>query len=143
MLKNVPPILSPRLLMVLARMGHGDEICIGDANFPGHTLGRRVIRMDGHGVPEILDAVLAMIPLDRHDEHSVLLMQVMPGDPVETPIWDRYKEIVARHDPRGAACFAEIERFAFYRRVREQSVAVVMSGEKALYANIILKKGVL
>ena len=143
MLKGIPAIISPELLMVLAEMGHGDEITIGDGNFPGNTFGRRVIRMDGHGVPEILDAILQLIPLDTYVNHPVALMQVTPGDPVETPIWDTYKEIIQKYDDRGATCIEEVERFAFYNRVKEHSTVVVMSGEKAVYANIILKKGVI
>lgn len=143
MLKGIPPILPPELLKALAEMGHTDELTIADANFPGHTYGRKVIRMDGHGVPEILDAILQLLPLDTYVEKPVALMAVVAGDTVQTPIWDTYKEIVARHDPRGAACFEEIDKWAFYERCRAQSSVVVMSGEKALYANIILKKGVL
>ncbi|MGI6690307.1 MAG: RbsD/FucU family protein [Christensenellales bacterium] len=143
MLKGIPAIISPELLMVLAEMGHGDEITIGDGNFPGNTFGRRVIRMDGHGVPEILDAILQLIPLDTYVNHPVALMQVTPGDPVKTPIWDTYKEIIQKYDDRGATCVEEVERFAFYNRVKEHSTVVVMSGEKAVYANVILKKGVI
>lgn len=143
MLKGVPAILPPELLKTLCEMGHGDEITIGDANFPGASLCSRVIRMDGHGVPEILDAILTLIPLDQYVKHPAALMQVVPGDPTETPIWETYKEIAARHEERGAACFEEVERFAFYDRVKEKSYAVIMSGEKATYANVILKKGVI
>ncbi|MGN0747066.1 MAG: RbsD/FucU family protein [Aristaeellaceae bacterium] len=143
MLKGVPAILPPELLKILCEMGHGDEITIGDANFPGASLCPRVIRMDGHGVPEILDAILQLIPMDQYVEHPAALMQVVPGDKTETPIWEVYKEILARHEDRGADCLEEVERFAFYDRVREKSYAVIMSGEKATYANIILKKGVI
>ena len=143
MLKGIPAIIPPELLMVLAEMGHGDEITIGDGNFPGNTFGRRVIRMDGHGVPEILDAILQLIPLDTYVNHPVALMQVTPGDPVKTPIWDTYKEIIQKYDDRGATCVEEVDRFAFYNRVKEHSTVVVMSGEKAVYANVILKKGVI
>ena len=143
MLKGIPAILPPELLKVLCEMGHGDEITIGDANFPGVSLCSRVIRMDGHGVPEILDAILQLIPLDQYVEHPAALMQVVPGDPTETPIWDTYRQIVSRHEERGAACFEEVERFAFYDRVKEKSYAVIMSGETATYANVILKKGVI
>ena len=99
--------------------------------------------MDGHSVPEILDAILTLIPLDQYVEHPAMLMQVMPGDPAETPIWETYRSILNRHEERGAQCLEEIERFVFYDRVKEKSCAVIMSGEKALYANIILKKGVI
>ena len=141
MLKGIPAILSPELLKVLCEMGHGDEITIGDANFPGAALCDRVIRMDGHGVPEILDAILQLIPLDQYVEHPAVLMQVIPGDKTETPIWETYKDILAKNEERGASCLEEVERFAFYDRVKEKSYAVIMSGEKATYANIILKKG--
>ena len=147
MLKNIPPIISPELLSVLNEMGHGDRICIGDGNFPGSSVasaeGAILLRADGHGVPEILDAVLTLIPLDQYVEHPAALMQVVPGDPTKTPIWETYKEILARHEDRGAACLEELERFAFYDRVKTKSYAVIMSGEKAKYANVILKKGVI
>ena len=143
MLKGIPKILPPELLKILSEMGHGDEITIGDANFPGASLCNRVIRMDGHGVPEILNAVLQLIPLDQYVEQPAALMQVVPGDPTETPIWNTYKEILAKYETRGASCLEEVERFAFYDRVKEKSYAVIMSGETATYANIILKKGVI
>lgn len=116
MLKGIPKILSPELLMVLAEMGHSDRLVIGDGNFPAESMGKDaiVIRMDGHGVPEILDAILQVFPLDTYVEHPVSLMEVMPGDPVETPIWETYKEIVRKHDPRGEKAIGTIERFAFY-----------------------------
>ena len=143
MLKGIPKIISPELLKILCEMGHGDELTIGDGNFPGHTNAKVEIRMDGHGVPEILDAILKIFPLDPYVEHPVMLMQKMAGDTVETPIWDTYKEIVAKYDDRGADAFTEIDRFEFYDRTREKSSVVIMSGESALYANVILKKGVI
>ena len=142
MLIGIPKIISPELLKILDEMGHGDELTIGDGNFPGHTNAKIEIRMDGHGVPEILEAILKIMPLDTYVEHPVMLMAKVPGDTVETPIWDTYKEIVTKHDKRGEACFEEIERSAFYDRTREKSSVVIMSGETALYANVILKKGV-
>ena len=143
MLKGIPKIISPELLKILCEMGHGDEITIGDGNFPGHTNAKVEIRMDGHNVPEILEAILKVMPLDTYVDHPVMLMAKVPGDTTETPIWDTYKEIVAKYDERGAECFGEIERGAFYDRTREQSSAVIMTSEAALYANIILKKGVI
>lgn len=142
MLKGIPSIISPELLKVLCEMGHTDELTIGDGNFPGHTYGKKVIRMDGHGVPEILDAILQLFPLDTYVDHPVTLMGVVRGDDVKTPIWDKYKEIVAKHDERGAACFEEIDKWDFYDRTKNHSSVVIMTGEKELYANIILKKGV-
>ena len=143
MLKNIPPILSPSLLKVLCEMGHSDRLVIADGNFPAESMGKDaiVIRCDGHGVPELLDAILTVFPLDTYVEKPVQLMQVMPGDPVETPIWDTYREIVAKHDPRGAAAIGETERFAFYEESR-RVYCIIATGETALYANIILQKGV-
>ena len=147
MLKGIPKILSPELLKVLCEMGHSDRLVIADGNFPSASVGKNaiVIRMDGHGVPEILDAICQVFPLDAYVEKPVNLMALMPQDEgkVATPIWDTYKEIVAKYDERGAACFGEIERGAFYDRTREQSSVVIMSSESALYANVILKKGVI
>ena len=143
MLKGISPLLTPELLKTIAEMGHGDELTIGDGNFPGHTNAKVEIRMDGHGVPEILEAILKVMPLDTYVDYPVMLMGKVPGDTVETPIWDTYKEIVAKYDKRGAECFGEIERGAFYDRTREKSCVVIMSSESALYANIILKKGVI
>lgn len=142
MLKGIPSIISPELLKILCEMGHTDELTIGDGNFPGHTYGKKVIRLDGHGVPEILDAILQMFPLDTYVDHPITLMGVVPGDDVKTPIWDKYKEIVAKHDERGAACFEEIDKWEFYDRTKNHSSVVIMTGESELYANIILKKGV-
>lgn len=142
MLKGIPAIISPELLKVLCEMGHTDELTIGDGNFPGHTYGKKVIHMDGHGVPEILDAILQIFPLDTYVDHPITLMGVVPGDDVKTPIWDQYKDIVAKHDKRGAECFEEIDKWKFYEKTKEHSAVVVMTSEKALYANIILKKGV-
>ncbi|MBE7010099.1 MAG: fucose isomerase [Ruminococcaceae bacterium] len=143
MLKGISPILSPELLKVLCEMGHSDTIVIGDGNFPAETMGKDaiVIRADGHGVPELLDAILQLFPLDEYVDKPVSLMQVMPGDNAETPIWDEYKKIVARYDKRGAEAFVEVERFAFYEKAKK-AYAIVASGETAIYANIILQKGV-
>lgn len=143
MLKGIPKIIPPELLKLLAEMGHTDELTIGDANFPGHTYGKRVIRMDGHSAAEVLDAILQLFPLDTYVDHPVTLMSVVPGDPVKTPIWDEYKKIVARYDARGAACFEEIDKWEFYKRTQEKSYVVIMTGERAQYANLILKKGVI
>lgn len=143
MLKGIPAILSPELLKVLCEMGHSDRIVIGDGNFPAETMGKnaKVIRCDGHGVPELLEAILKVFPLDTYVEKPVGLMEVMPGDTVETPIWDTYKEIIAKEDSRGSEAVGYIERFEFYRQAKE-CYAVIATGESALYANIILQKGV-
>ncbi|MBR3601623.1 MAG: fucose isomerase [Lachnospiraceae bacterium] len=143
MLKGIPKILSPELLKVLAEMGHSDRLVISDGNFPSESMGKDaiVIRMDGHGVPEVLDAILQVFPLDTYVEKPVNLMEVMPGDTVETPIWDTYKEIIAKHDARGAATVGNIERFAFYDEAKKV-YCIIATGESALYANIMLQKGV-
>ena len=143
MLKGIPKILSPELLKVLCEMGHGDRIVLGDGNFPAESMGKTaiVIRCDGHNVPELLDAILQVFPLDVYVEHPVSLMEVVPGDPVETPIWDVYKQIIAKHDPRGGDTVQNIERFAFYDAART-AYAIVATGESALYAIVMLQKGV-
>lgn len=145
MLKGIPKILSPGLLEVLAEMGHGDELVIADGNFPAASVARRLVRADGHGVPELLDAILGLFPLDSFVERPAALMAVVetPGKPAapEPPIWERYREIVRRHEP-SFADFELVERFAFYDRARA-AYAVLATGEGALYANIILKKGVI
>ena len=144
MLKGIPNILSPQLLKVLCEMGHSDRIVIADGNFPAESMGKNaiVIRCDGHGVPELLDAILQVFPLDTYVEKPVSLMEVMKGDNAKTPIWDTYKEIIAKHDERGADTVGTIERFAFYEEAKN-AYAVIATGESALYANIILKKGVI
>ena len=140
MLKGIPSILSPELLKVLMEMGHGDEIVISDGNFPAANYAQRLIRCDGHNIPELLEAILKFFPLDAYVDAPVALMQVVPGDNVETPIWEEYKKIVTKHEPDNNK-FENIERFAFYERSKK-AYAIVATGEKALYANIILKKGV-
>ena len=132
MLKGIPAILSPELLKVLCEMGHTDELTIGDGNFPGHTYGKKVIRLDGHGVPELLDAILQVFPLDTYVEKPVTLMSVVKGDTAKTPIWDTYKEIVSMHDIRGASCFEEIDKWEFYERTRDKSTVVIMTGATAI-----------
>lgn len=124
-------------------MGHSDRLVIADGNFPAESMGKDayVIRMDGHGVPEILEAVLQVFPLDTYVEHPVNLMEVMPGDPVETPIWSIYENLVTEADSRGAGAMGHIERFEFYGESRK-AYAIIATSEKALYANIILQKGV-
>lgn len=143
MLKGIPKILSPELLKVLCEMGHSDRIVIADGNFPAESMGKnaKVIRMDGHGVCEILEAVLQLFPLDTYVEHPVQLMEVMKGDPVETPIWEEYKKIVEKADSRGAEVIGQTERFAFYEEAKN-AYAIIATGESALYANIMLQKGV-
>ena len=142
MLKNIPAILSPELLKILCEMGHGDELILADGNFPAESVGKnaRVIRLDGHGVPEVLDAVLALIPLDKYTEKPAALMEVVPGDPIVPVIWDEYRAILAKHGENPDAG-ENMERFAFYERAKH-AYAIIATGEAAVYANILLKKGV-
>ena len=138
MLKHIPATLSPALVKALMEMGHGDEVVLADANFPGHGLGVPVLRADGVGVPALLDAVCTLLPLDHYAEHQYRLMATVRDDP--TPeIWAEYHRIIAGHDPE--AGFAEVERFDFYEQAKAAAL-VVITGETALYGNIILKKGV-
>ncbi|MWV46784.1 L-fucose mutarotase [Paenibacillus sp. HJL G12] len=140
MLKGISPLLSPELLKILAEMGHGDEIVFGDANFPAVSMAQRLVRADGHGIPELLEAVLELFPLNHYVTHPVMLMQVVPGDPVETPVWDVYRGLVDKVEE--GIDFAEIERSEFYERAKK-AYAVIATGEKALYGNVILSKGVI
>lgn len=140
MLKGIPGILSPELLKILMEMGHGDEIVIADGNFPRLGYPSRVIRLDGHGIPEILSAILQFMPLDSYVEHPVALMAVTPGDPYLPEIWDTYREIGKKFEKEGLR-ESSIPRFEFYDRT-VKSYAVVTTSEASLYANIILKKGV-
>lgn len=142
MLKLIPSILSPELVKVLMEMGHGDEIVLADGNFPAESVGANahVIRADGHGVNELLDAVLTLLPLDTYTEKPVGLMEVVPGDPCVPTIWEDYKATLQRH-AENPARIESIERFAFYERAKK-AYAIVATGETAIYANILLKKGV-
>ena len=144
MLKGIPKIISPELLKVLCEMGHGDRLVIADGNFPSASVGKDaiVIRADGHGCRELLDAILSLLPLDTYVDTPVELMAVMAGDKVETPIWDDYKQIVKEKDGRGAEAFGYIERFEFYQQAKT-AYAIVATSESALYANVMLRKGVI
>ena len=139
MLKGISPILSPELLKILMEMGHGDEITIADGNFPAASVGKRLVRLDGHGVCEVLEAILKLFPLDTYVEKPVALMSVVPGDNVDPVIWKDYERLINTYEGEKEIEF--IDRFGFYERAK-QSYCVVATGESALYANIILKKGV-
>lgn len=140
MLKNIPAILPPELLKILMEMGHGDELVIADGNFPSFAHPERVVRCDGHGIPPIMDAVLSLMPLDSYVEHPTIFMEVLPDDPYIPEIWDTYREIGSRYEEQGLREEA-IDKFAFYERA-QKAYALVTTGEAALYANVILKKGV-
>jgi L-fucose mutarotase len=140
-LKGIPPIISPELIKIMMEMGHSDEIVFADANFPAASMAQRIVRCDGHSIPALLEAVLTLFPLDTYVKHAVSIMEVVPGDLVKTPIWERYAEIISAHLPMNAT-MEQVERFAFYERAKS-AYAIVATGEGALYANIILKKGVI
>ncbi|CAG7628504.1 L-fucose mutarotase [Paenibacillus allorhizosphaerae] len=140
MLKGIPTILSPELFKILMEMGHGDEIVLADCNFPAASHAARLIRADGHRIPELLDAILTFLPLDSYADHAAVLMQVVPGDPVTPVIWDEYRQLIQKHEQEAHEIVFE-ERFSFYERTKK-AYAVVATGERAQYANIILKKGV-
>ena len=140
MLKNISKILSPELLKILCEMGHGDEIVIADGNFPSQNLGQRVVRADGISGTVMLNAVMQVFPLDTYSKENFLLMQTVPNDPVIPVIWEDYKKLAASNDDNVRIGY--IERFAFYERAKK-AYAIVATGEEAIYANIILKKGVI
>ena len=143
MLKGIPPILSPELLKALCEMGHGDELIIADGNFPSQSIGKNavVVRADGHSASDILEAVLQLIPLDAYVEKPVALMELVPGDPCGTPaIWDTYRRILSKYEPDHSD-IQMTERFAFYERAKN-AYLIIATGETAVYANVLLKKGV-
>ena len=138
MLKNVPKLLSPELLKILCAMGHGDEIVIGDGNFPAAANAKRLVRADGIGTCAMLDAILQVFPLDQYDDNNFVLMQKCEGDAADVSIWQEYEAILKNYEPQAKVSFEE--RFAYYERAKK-AFAVVATGEEKQYANIILKKG--
>lgn len=140
MLKGISPVIGPELLAILHRMGHGDEIVLADAHFPGEAIGKRLIRADGIGVATLLDAILPLFELDSYVDSPLLMMAPVTGDKLDPKVEKAYRAAVDRHAPETAA-ISRIERFAFYDRAKT-AFCVVMTGEKAKYGNIILKKGV-
>lgn len=139
MLKGLPKLVSPELLKILCEMGHGDELVIADANFPSVTNGQRVVRADGISGTAMLEAILQLIPLDTYANENMMLMETTNGDPTPT-IWAEYERIANNLDSNVRE--AQLERYAFYERARKAFV-VIATGEEAIYANIILKKGVI
>ena len=141
MLKGISKIVSPELIKTLCEMGHGDEIVIADGNFPAETFGKRVIRADGFGGAEMLKAVLSLIPLDTYSDPNMILMRLMDCDKgkINPVIWNEYEKIATAEDVN--VKIGNIDRFEFYDRAKT-AYAVIATGEEAVYANIILKKGV-
>jgi L-fucose mutarotase len=140
MLIGISPVVGPELLSTLYRMGHGDEIVLADAHFPGETVGKRVLRLDGLRVPDLLDGILPLFALDTYVASPLMMMAAVPGDSLDPQVEISYRAMVDRHWP-DTPPIERIERFAFYERTRD-AYAVVMTGETAKYGNIILKKGV-
>ncbi len=139
MLKGIPPLIGPDLLQVLHSMGHGDELVIADANFPGTSLGPHLIRMDGHSSPEMVDAILTLFPLDDF-EHSAFRMAVDGNPGVMEPVMIEIRDILRRFEPD--VSIVELDRPTFYARARH-AFAIVQTGEIRLYGNIILRKGMI
>lgn len=141
MLKSIPPLLSPDLLRLLRAMGHGDDLAIVDANYPAEAAGRPVIRLDGHPATTVLDAVLSVLPLDTFVPHAAWVMEVVGSPEADEPIFAEFAALIERHEGPGFG-IAKRERFAFYDQAR-RAFALVATGERRLYGNIILRKGVI
>ena len=141
MLIGINPVISPELLDTLFRMGHGDEIVLADAFFPGHSMNSRVIRADGIRIPALLDGILALINPDSYVPHPFTMMAPVPGDDLDENVEKSYRIVIDRHWP-GTPVIERIDRFAFYERAKK-AFAVLMTGETVKYGNIILKKGVI
>jgi L-fucose mutarotase len=140
MLIGVDPVISPELLDVLFRMGHGDELVLGDAFFPGNTFNSLVVRADGIRIPDLLEGILALINLDSYVPHPIIMMQPVSGDELDPEVEKSYRAVIDRRWP-GTPAVERMERFAFYERCKT-AYGVLMTGETVKYGNIILKKGV-
>ncbi|XP_070833797.1 fucose mutarotase [Chaetodon trifascialis] len=142
-LKGIPSVLSPELLYALAKMGHGDELVLADANFPASSIcacGPTEIRADGLGIPQLLEAILKLLPLDTS---PAAVMDLVDSDKLRclaVPVWDTYTQLLGEAGSKSP--LEKVERFAFYERAKK-AYAVVATGETALYGNLILKKGVI
>lgn len=137
MLKNIPPVISPELLKILAEMGHGDELVIADGNFPSSALARRLVRADGHTIPALLDAILELFPLDAAAEHPVTMVNV--SDPGAQPVlWERLRYIVERHEDERPFSFIDPEEFTDRAK---RAYAIVATGEVETNANLLIRKG--
>lgn len=140
MLKGISPVISPDLLATLSRMGHGDEIVLADAHFPGETFNTHVLRADGLDIPALLNGILPLFELDTYVADPLVMMAAVEGDSLDPAVEESYLVPINKHAPEAPA-IARIDRFAFYDRA-EKAFAVLMTGETAKYGNIILKKGV-
>jgi len=140
MLKGISPLISPELLEVLARMGHGDEIILADAHFPGESFNGRVLRADGLRIPDLLEAILPLFELDSYVPAPLTMMAAVAGDELDPKVEESYLKAIHKTNPN-VAPIARIDRFDFYDKARG-AFAVLMTGETAKYGNILLKKGV-
>ncbi len=141
MLKGISPVMSPELLSVLYRMGHGDEIILADAHFPGETNNDLIIRADGLLIPDLLEGIMPLFVLDQYVDNPVMMMDAVKGDTLDPKVEESYMNVIREIYP-DAADVKRIERFAFYEQAKT-AFAVVMTGDTAKYGNIILKKGVI
>lgn len=138
MLLGIPAQISPDLLKIICEMGHGDEIVLADANFPSASIAQRLVRADGIEIPELLSGILELFPLDQYDNTNFILMEKCEGDTADVSVWSEYENILKKSNPEAKMSF--IERFDYYERAKK-AYAVVATGERRQYANIILKKG--
>ena len=138
MLKGISPLISPELLRILAEMGHGDELVLADAHFPGHSLGAEVIRADGVQMEPLLDGILDLLPLDTYSD-PLTMMAAVEGDELDPAVEADYMTIVQKYES-GASAPARVDRLAFYEQALG-AFAIVITGETRKYGNIILKKG--
>lgn len=138
MLLGIPAQISPDLLKIICEMGHGDEIVLADANFPSASIAQRLVRADGIEIPELLSGILELFPLDQYDNTNFILMEKCEGDTADVSVWSEYENTLKKNNPEAEMSF--IERFDYYERAKK-AYAVVATGERRQYANIILKKG--
>jgi len=140
MLNGISPLLGPEFLNALYRMGHGDEILLADAHYPGDAFGKRVIRADGLRITDLLTAVFPLFPLDSYADAPLAMMAPVPGDVLDSRVEDDYRAALKRGGVDAGTAIERLERFAFYERSKS-CFAIVMTGEMTAYGNIILKKG--
>lgn len=140
MLRGIPPAISPELMYTLMKMGHGDELVLADGNFPADSIAQRIVRADGLGVPDVLEAIADFYPLDQYVDAAAFVMQPVPGDDPNPPIWEQFSQLLEASEGK-AVELKQVERFAFYEQAKK-AYAVVATSETAIYANLILKKGV-
>ncbi len=141
MLKNIPSNVSAELIKVLMEMGHGDELVIADANYPKFAQPKVLVDATGHDIPSLLDSILSLIPLDQYEKNPTIYMQVMPDDPYVPTIWEKYEEVAKKHEQDGMRA-KFVDKYEFYERAKN-AYAVIATSEKELYANLIIKKGVI